>query len=49
MAAPNIGILIPGPSVADMPSPDEYTAFFRAADELGFHSSVGYGAGVAPG
>ena len=42
MAAPNVGLLIPGPSVGDMPRPDEYTAFFRAADEMGFHSSVGY-------
>ncbi len=38
MAAPNIGILIPGPSVGDMPSPGEYTDFFKAADEMGFHS-----------
>ena len=38
MAAPNVGLLIPGPSVGDMPRPDEYTAFFRAADEMGFHS-----------
>lgn len=38
MAAPNIGLLIPGPSVGDVPRPDEYTAFFRAADEMGFHS-----------
>ena len=38
MAAPNIGLLIPGPSVGEVPHPDEYTAFFRAADEMGFHS-----------
>ena len=38
MAAPNIGLLIPGPSVNEVPRPDEYTAFFRAADDMGFHS-----------
>ncbi len=38
MATPNIGLLIPGPSVSEVPQPDEYTAFFRAADDMGFHS-----------
>ena len=34
----NVGILVPGAFVGPMPRPDEFTAFFRAADDLGFHS-----------
>ena len=37
-AAPNVGLLVPSAFPGDLPRPDEFTSFFRAADEMGFHS-----------
>ena len=36
--AANVGLLVPSAFVDGLPRPDEFTAFFRAADEMGFHS-----------
>ena len=36
--SPNVGLLVPGAFAGDLPRPDEFISFFKAADEMGFHS-----------
>ena len=37
-ASANVGLLVPSAFVDGLPRPDEFASFFRAADEMGFHS-----------